>query len=199
MTTLSNYVDARLAESPAADRIELLRPLAEAVAANPKLDLVFICTHNSRRSHLAQIWARTAARHFGFTDLQTFSGGTEATAFNPRAVAALERAGFTIERLGDGDNPHYRVRAGDDLAMDCFSKRFGDVPNPQRDFAAVMTCSDADRACPLVPGAALRFAIAYVDPKLADGTLTESATYDERCAQIATEMLWVMREAAARR
>lgn len=197
-TTLTDYIEARLAETPTGDRIELLRPLAEAVAKAGSIDIVFICTHNSRRSHMSQVWAQTGARYFGLEGVRTYSGGTEATAFNPRAVAALERAGFEIERGYGVDNPVYTVRGGD-LAMECFSKRFGDRPNPQQEFAAVMTCSDADQACPFVPGASMRFAIAYVDPKVADGTPEEAATYDERCAQIAAEMLWTMKAASQMR
>lgn len=161
-------------------------------AAGETASLTFICTHNSRRSHLAQIWAQTAASVYGVDGVETFSGGTEATAFNPRAVAAAQRAGFLVEvPEGAADNPLYRVRfATDAEPMECFSKVFDEAPNPREDFAAVMTCSDADAACPLVPGAAERIAIPYVDPKAADGTDAEAATYDERCLQIATEMLY---------
>ncbi len=153
--------------------------------------LTFICTHNSRRSHLAQIWATTAARHFGITQVEAYSGGTEATAFEPRAVAAVERAGFEVEDPG-GENPHYRLRDGSqEPAQICFSKRYDHPTNPTRDFAAVMTCSQADEACPHVAGAALRQALPYDDPKQADGTPIEATTYDERCRQIAREMLFV--------
>jgi arsenate reductase len=201
MTPLRSTIDACLAQDPPRERIRLLEPLAATIAGADAVDLVFICTHNSRRSHMAQVWAQAAARHFGLEGVRTYSGGTEATAFNPAAVAALERAGFGIERRGegDGDNPVYVVRGEGDLVMECFSKTFTDAPNPQQGFTAVMTCSDADQACPIVPGAAHRFAIPYVDPKVADGTPAEAATYDARCAQIACEMLWVMRTAAAAR
>jgi arsenate reductase len=161
-------------------------------AAGETASLTFICTHNSRRSHLSQIWAQTAASVYGVDGVTTFSGGTEATAFNPRAVAAVRRAGFMVEvPEGSGDNPLYRVRFnGDGEPMECFSKIFDAAPNPTEDFAAIMTCSDADNACPLVPGAATRIAIPYVDPKASDGTDAEAATYDERSLQIATEMLY---------
>ena len=46
---------------------------------------------------MAAIWARVAAYRAGFTEVETYSGGTEITAFNPRAVAALRRAGFRVE------------------------------------------------------------------------------------------------------
>jgi arsenate reductase len=154
--------------------------------------LNFICTHNSRRSHLAQVWTAVAAAHYGIDRIETFSGGTEATAFNPRAVAALERAGLEIENPG-GENPRYEVRFDvDSDSMICFSKTFDDPFNPDSDFAAIMTCSDADENCPFVPGAEFRKPITYRDPKESDGTDLETETYDERCRQIASEMFYMM-------
>jgi len=160
-------------------------------AAGEVAELTFICTHNSRRSQMGQLWAPVAAAHFGIGEVRTYSGGTEATAFNPRAVAAMERAGFVIAKPG-GDNPRYRVTFDEDgPAMECFSKTYDDPANPVEGFAAIMTCSEADEACPVVPGAALRAPIRYEDPNVSDGTPREAAAYDERCLQIATEMLYL--------
>ena len=159
---------------------------ADKVAA-----LTFICTHNSRRSHMSQLWAEIAAARFGIEGVQTYSGGTEVTAFNPRAVASLERAGLKIEKLDDANNPKYSVTyAEGGEAQTCFSKVYSTSPNPTEDFCAVMTCSSADANCPLVSGASARVSIPYEDPKVADGTPGETAKYDERCAQIAREMLY---------
>ena len=161
--------------------------------------LVFICTHNSRRSHMAQLLAQAAARHFSILGVEAFSGGTEATAFNPRAVAALRRAGFTIEFFTDGKNPVYEVRYEAELEpMQAFSKVYDEPPNPTEDFAAIMTCDAADAACPVVVGADERFSIPYDDPKNFDGTEQEADRYDERCRQIAREMLYVFSQVARR-
>lgn len=178
------------------ERKEKLRQLAgyirKKISQGQPAALNFICTHNSRRSHLAQIWAATAAHYFGLEKISTYSGGTEATAFNPRAVAALERAGFQIENPG-GNNPHYRVSfVPDSPPLECFSKTFDDPFNPQRDFAAIMTCSDADENCPFVPGADWRLALTYADPKEADGTPEETARYDERVRQIGREICYAI-------
>lgn len=177
------------------ERRRSLRKLALFV--NTKLSsgepakLTFICTHNSRRSHMGQILAATAAAFYGIDSVSTFSGGTESTAFNPRAVAAMKRAGFRIENPG-GDNPHYVVRSSDNgKSHECFSKRYDDDTNPKANFAAVMTCSQADKNCPVVEGAAVRVAIPYVDPKISDGTPNERATYDDSVRQIAREMFYV--------
>ena len=130
------------------------------------------------------------AHKFGIS-LETFSGGTEATAFNPNAVAALERAGFKIRNDGE-ENPRYMVAFDDDASpLTAFSKKYEDPPNPTSGFAAIMTCSEADSECPIVFGADKRIKLFYVDPKVADGTPQEAATYDERCRQIATEMYYV--------
>lgn len=155
-------------------------------------NLTFICTHNSRRSQLGQIWVAAAALYHNIEHIRAFSGGTEATAFNSRTVAAIERAGCKAEDPG-GDNPRYRIFFDDKARpLECFSKTYDDPHNPQKDFAAVLTCSGADQNCPLIPGASLRVTLPYNDPKEADGTPEETKTYDERCRQIATEMIYMI-------
>ena len=156
--------------------------------------LTFICTHNSRRSHLSQIWAQVAADYYCLDNVETYSGGTEATAFNPRAVAAMQRCGLRI--VADdptATNPLYSVyTSASSTPQVCFSKAYGDSPNPSKGYCAVMTCSQADDACPLVMGCDLRIPIRYEDPKVADGTELEAQRYDERSAQICCEMLYLM-------
>lgn len=202
--SLAHYVEVALPGTAeiAADRKASIDRIAAFVterrAQGKPAKLTFICTGNSRRSHLAQLWAAVAATHFGIAGVETYSGGTEPSAFNPRTVAAVERAGFVVEKPAElGDNPHYRVRYAPDLApIEAFSKRYDDASNPSADFVAIMTCSEADHDCPFVPGAALRVSLAYEDPKVADGTPEEAARYDERSRQIATEMLYLFSRVA---
>ena len=96
--------------------------------------LTFICTHNSRRSHLSQIWAQVAADYYCLDNVETYSGGTEATAFNPRAVAAMQRCGLRI--VADdptATNPLYSVyTSASSTPQVCFSKAYGDPPNPSK-------------------------------------------------------------------
>jgi arsenate reductase len=156
-----------------------------------KIALNFICTHNSRRSHIAQLWGQVAAHYFDIQNVECLSGGTEATAFNPRAVKAMRAAGFDIRKMKDGDNPVYEVKFARDLdPIVSFSKKYDDAFNQRSSFAAIMTCSHADENCPLVSGAASRIAITYADPKDFDGTSLEETTYHERVHQIGREMLF---------
>jgi len=200
--SLSNYIERILENfnTITQERRAALSDIASYIITrqgnNKTAKLTFICTHNSRRSHLCQIWATTAAAYYELKDIQTFSGGTEATAFNPRAVSALQRAGFYIENPG-GDNPHYKVSfSNESIPIECFSKVYNHNFNPQKEFAAIMTCSDADESCPLVIGADYRISIPFEDPKVADNTDAESDKYDERCFQIATEMFYIMKQVA---
>ncbi len=173
---------------------QLVTYCKKKLQSGEELNLLFICTHNSRRSHFSQIWAQVAAHHYGFKEVKTFSGGTAITALNERAVAALERTGMNIENPG-GENPHYQIRFSEEASpIEAYSKKFDDAPNPKQNFCAVMTCSSADAECPVVFGADGRVALLYVDPKESDGTAAEAATYDERCFQIATELFYVWRE-----
>lgn len=195
---LKTYISALESDfqSIPSSRKKDLNELANYIRAKLENDetakLNFICTHNSRRSHLAQIWTTVAASYYGTENIDTYSGGTEATAFNLRAMAALERAGFEIENPG-GENPKYQVWFDDQSEpMICFSKTFDDPVNPDKEFAAIMTCSDADENCPFVPGAEFRKPITYRDPKESDGTNQETEIYDERCKQIGSEMFYLM-------
>lgn len=172
--------------------------IRERLSRSEPAKLTFICTHNSRRSHLSQIWAQVAADYYGLRGVESYSGGTEATAFNPRAVAALQRCGLKI--VADdprAPNPRYSVYTSDALAPQiCFSKVYDAPPNPTQGYCAVMTCSQADNACPLVMGCELRMPVRYEDPKVADDTEFEAQRYDERSAQICVEMLYLMSQAS---
>ena len=194
---LEQYLNQRQAEFNQIDtaRRIVLEPLAKALASGLHdksiVDVTFVCTHNSRRSHMSQLWMKAAAESLKLP-LTTWSGGTESTAMNPRAVASLRRAGFKIIQTTKNSNPIYHVSMGTESpTQTCFSKPWSSAPNPTSDFFAVMVCNDADQKCPTVPGATDRFAIPFVDPKVSDGTEAESSTYDERSAQIAREFLWV--------
>lgn len=177
------------------ERKAILKDLADFISlklkAGESAKLNFICTHNSRRSHLAQIWAQTAAHYYGIEKVDTYSGGTEATAFNPRAVQAMGRAGFEITSADKGSNPGYDVRYAEGKPpLRVFSKKYNDNTNPEKDFAAVMTCSHADENCPLIIGASTRIALTYDDPKDFDGTPHEAARYTERVHEIGRDLLY---------
>jgi arsenate reductase (thioredoxin) len=202
---LASYVEGIVGKLDAipAERRKQLDKLALYIktkqSSGETAKLVFICTHNSRRSHISQLWASVAAAYFGISGVESYSGGTEATAFNPRAVAALERAGFAI-RAGEegGENPRYAVDyAPEGPQLEAFSKKYSDPPNPKDGFAAIMTCSEADKNCPMVEGASLRVPIPYVDPKEADDSPEETAAYDERTEQIAIEMFYLFAQVVA--
>jgi arsenate reductase (thioredoxin) len=184
------------------ERKETLRELTSFVynkiRDNQSVFLNFICTHNSRRSHIAQLWAQAAAYYYGIAGVVCFSGGTEATAFNPRAVKAMREVGFKITTAKEADNPVYEVRYADDVAaVTVFSKKYDDPFNHQKNFAAIMTCSHADENCPLVVGASERIALTYNDPKDFDGTPQEDAKYRERVHQIGREILYAFSQIKA--
>jgi len=192
------YLESVPAEIPA-ERRAVLDPLADYIAQKHQSGavarLVFICTHNSRRSHFGQVWAQVAAHLYGVAPVECYSGGTETTACNPRTVAALERAGIRAQRITDGDNPVFLLQYAPGVnPVAAFSKTYDQPPNPTSGFAAVMTCSHAEENCPFVSGAEKRFSVMYDDPKAADDTPEEAATYDARCRQIAAEMLYLFRK-----
>lgn len=178
------------------ERKALLEKISDYIITKRKagkpVNLIYICTHNSRRSHFGQIWAKVASEYYGIKEVNTFSGGTEATAFNSNAISALKRIGFTIKPINIEKNTHYHVIYDDkQKPIESFSKVYDDPANPQKEFAAIMTCGEAEENCPFIPGVELRVATTYDDPKAFDNTPQQDAKYDERCRQIALETLYV--------
>lgn len=162
---------------------------------NLKVQPLFVCTHNSRRSHMAHIWFQTSMHYYGISNNSAFSGGTEATAFNKRAAETLKRAGFEYKVSNDKKNPTYTFIISERYPLvEMYSKKYDADENPKSNFFAVMVCSDADKSCPVVPGADKRFSIPYKDPRYSDNTASEKKTYDETCRQIAREMFYVASE-----
>ena len=179
------------------ERKEKLLPLVYYILDNQRdndpSELIFVCTHNARRSHMAQLWAAAAALYCDLENIETFSGGIEVTRIHPNALASLERSGFEFSGDDDGENPSYLVQLGESIMIEVFSKPYGDDTNPQKNFAAVLVCSEAAEACPNVEGASLRLPISYDDPKEFDGSEKAEEMYDKRSVQIGTEMLYVMK------
>jgi arsenate reductase len=183
-------------ETIPADRKAKLEPLAEVLQkkkdANQPIALIFVCTHNSRRSVLGEIWGKVAATYYGLNEVNTFSGGTVATQIHLNTIKCLVVDGFNIHsQEPQAENPVYEIVYGQSLAKTTFSKTFDHASNPQTDFIAVMTCEDAAENCPFVPGADQRISLTYDDPKIYDGTFEEWKGYLKRSEQIARELLYV--------
>ena len=179
-----------------AARTAVLQPLIDfiqqKVVQQEAVRLHFICTHNSRRSILSQVWAQVMANHFDIPNVVAYSGGTQATAVFPFVVETLAGQGFEISPLSEGENPVYAIAMGaNPLPVMAFSKTYDHPFNPRSDFAAIMTCDQADENCPFIPGAEQRIPIPHADPKAFDGTPQQARKYDERSLQIATELQYV--------
>jgi len=177
-------------------RKAILKPLIDFIQNkidnNSIINLNFICTHNSRRSHLSQVWAQTMANYFNIKNVFCYSGGTEATALFPSAAEALEASGFKIEKLSQESNPVYSIKYSEVAhPVIGFSKTFDANFNPSNEFAAIMTCSSADKGCPFIAGAEKRIPMTFEDPKAFDNTPIQSEKYKERSLQIATELKYV--------
>jgi arsenate reductase len=199
-TSLFKNIEKRLQtlnpKTLSAARTAVLQPLIDFI--QQKVDqqeavrLHFICTHNSRRSILSQVWAQVMATHFDIPNVVTYSGGTQATAVFPFVVETLTGQGFEITPLSEGENPVYAISMGaNHLPVMAFSKTYDHPFNPRSDFAAIMTCDQADENCPFIPGAEQRIPIPYADPKTFDGTPMQAQKYDKRSLQIATELHYV--------
>ena len=178
--------ERKVSLQPLIDFIQLKASKSQEIRIN------FICTHNSRRSHMSQVWAQTLAHYFNVKNVFCYSGGTEATAMFPMVAQTLENSGFLVRALSEGNNPVYSIKYADnEHPIIGFSKKLDDAFNPKSGFAAIMTCDSANEACPFVPGAEKRVPITFEDPKAFDHTPQQAEKYKERSLQIATELLYV--------
>ncbi|MDA8886423.1 protein-tyrosine-phosphatase [Bacteroidia bacterium] len=192
---LFGFISNLYESQPEKERVEkldvLVKYIQEQKDGGETIKLNFICTHNSRRSHLCQVWAKTMASFYAIDDVRCYSGGTEATAAYPVIIRTLKNTGFDVTSLGEDQNPTYKLRFDKEMCpMTLFSKTYDNEHNPNSDFAAVMTCNDADQNCPIIPNST-RISLPYVDPKVSDGTDKQKEVYAERSKQIATEMKYV--------
>lgn len=193
---IENTINTFNFETISEERSSILQPLIDfiqfKVETNSQVRLNLICTHNSRRSHLSQVWAQTAAAHFNIKNVYCYSGGTEATAMFPLVSKTLAKQGFQIKIISEGNNPIYSIKFSEnEHPVIGFSKTFDNDFNPKSEFAAIMTCSSADKGCPFIAGAEKRIPITFEDPKAFDNTPQQAEKYEERSLQIANEMFYV--------
>src|SRR5690606_14563189 len=156
------------------------------------INLNFICTHNSRRSHLAQVRAQVASAYFNIPNVHCYSDGTEETALFPKVAETLTNQRFTIFKITETDNPVYAIKYSDNaLPIIGFSKKYDSPFIPASAFVAIMTCSQADGGCPFIAGAVKRIPITFEDPRMSDHTPGQDAVHAEGSLQIAQEMFYV--------
>ena len=193
---IAQFISSLSTDSITEERKEVLQPLINFIqqktTANSAIRINFICTHNSRRSHLSQVWAQTMATYFKIKNVNCYSGGTEATALFPMVAETLKNQGFQIQKLSETSNPVYAIKFSEnEHPVIGFSKSYEDPFNPASEFAAVMTCSQADGGCPFIAGAEKRVPITFEDPKAFDNTPQQAEKYAERSIQIATELFYI--------
>ena len=196
LSEIENVIKELNPQTISSERKAVLQPLTDfiqsKVSNQQEIRINFICTHNSRRSHLSQVWAQTMANYFNIKNVFCYSGGTEATALFPMVVETLQKSGFQISKISQNENPVYSIKYTDnEHPIIGFSKKQDDDFNPKSEFAAIMTCDSANEACPFVPGAEKRIPIMFEDPKAFDNTPLQAEKYNERSLQIATELFYV--------
>lgn len=171
---------------------ELAKSVEHSYKKTRKSNLVFVCTHNSRRSHFGQLMATIMAVHFGL-DITSYSAGTETTRFHPNAIAAILSVGFNLVPQTNSSKSSNTVfvlsySTDEKQSIKCFSKTIFDESLPKDKFIAIMVCSDANENCPFIPGADIRFSLAYEDPKIYDNDDDAVNHYKESLFQIGTEL-----------
>jgi arsenate reductase len=188
----NSYKKAALDENRKNLLLRIANCIAETYKANNgQVSINFICTHNSRRSQLGQVWTFFASHYFDL-NVTAFSGGTEVTAFHRNTVRTLKSVGFSfqVEEFSH-QNPVYQVSfEGTRDFIQGFSKTFDHHIN-EAPYIAITTCDSADRNCPYIAEALHRFHLPYIDPKGSDGTPEQEASYLKTNAAVASEMYFI--------
>ena len=113
-----------------------------------KARVLFLCTHNSARSQMAE----GLLRHLAGDRFEAHSGGTEATQVRPLAIRAMEEIGVDISGQESKTLERYLREPFDHV---------------------ITVCDDANEACPFLPGARNRVHWSFEDPSRAEGSEEE--------------------------
>jgi len=113
-----------------------------------KKKVLFICTHNSARSQMAEGFLR----HLAGDDFEVHSAGTEASVVRPLAIEVMSEIGVDISGQSSKTLQHYLDEPWDFV---------------------ITVCDDANESCPVFPGASERMHWSFEDPSKATGTEEE--------------------------
>ena len=165
---------------------EIVNYINKKRSENKISKLNFICTHNSRRSQFCQFWATFFSNYYNIR-CEAYSGGTVETEVYKSVVNNIRDYGFNIS-FKECNNPIYSIKFKNVNLGNYFSKFYYDFKNPKNEFAAIMTCSDAEKICPFVEGSEVKFYLPYEDPKKYDKSKSEKNDYKKTSEKIASEM-----------
>ena len=122
--------------------------MAAAAEAAQRSRILFLCTHNSARSQMAE----GLLRHMAGDRFEAYSAGTEATHVRPLAIRAMDEIGVDISGQESKTLEHYLREPFDYV---------------------ITVCDDANEACPFFPGASSRLHWSFEDPSRAEGSEEE--------------------------
>ena len=167
-------------------RLDVLDKIASKITSRLKLDLkanvVFVCTHNSRRSQIAEVSLRSFLKVLQIPEISVFSCGTEKTGIPDQIVRLLEGLGFEVLKTGEF------INVGSEITLS--SKTFDD-PGLPPNLLAIMVCDHASESCPFVPSFSERISLEFQDPKSADGSPQETVSYENAWKKISREMAYL--------
>lgn len=190
----NSYKKISISEKRTMLLLKIAATIANEYSSKEIVNLNFICTHNSRRSQIGQIWSYYAAYYFKL-NINVFSGGTEVTSFNRNTVKTLQKTGFQFQ-LSDfsHQNPTYQISFDGSYGYILgFSKLYSNPIN-QEPYIAILTCNDAETDCAYIPSATHRFLLPFTDPKFADGTENQEEVYMQINAEIAAEIFLIFKQ-----
>lgn len=162
----------------------IARQLVNVIQQDDEANVVFVCTHNSRRSQIAQVCLQLFLQELNIKNIGVFSCGTEKTHIPPQIFALFKRQGLEVR-----ESKNDSIEVFNQIVL--FSKTYEDDSLPKRSIA-IMVCDSASETCPFVPSFNQRISLEFRDPKQADGSPEEEKSYNKAWIKIATEMAYLV-------
>lgn len=175
-----------------ADRKLLLNKVVEVIKSHDKeAKVVFVCTHNSRRSQAAELLLHLISEHFK-RPIITESAGTESTAFHGNMVKAFNSFGVNFLKYDLGNPLYIYQEFGQDKYL--YSKRLEELD--YQNSILITVCGDAKDNCPLILDGLAHLHLGYTDPKSFDGSDDELTGYQGKILEIGAELYYLVKRIA---
>tara|TARA_Y100001949_G_C15986510_1_gene330879 strand:+ start:2001 stop:2567 length:567 start_codon:yes stop_codon:yes gene_type:complete len=149
---------------------------------NKTRSIVFLCTHNSRRSQICEVWGKVFAEIYR-KKININSAGAFKTVVHSQVYESIVKCGLVVDNKKEifFDKKKFKLNSKtiDSLTM--------------KNFIAVMTCSNAEKSCPNDPRSIRNIKMFFNDPRIYDETDKMSREYLNTTIYIAEELNYIFK------
>ena len=180
---IDSYIDTIGNFKPSEKEKKIIYNVINKLNNNIKVcrDIVFICTHNSRRSIFCEVWANILANKY-LKNINFYSAGTERTSIHNEVIKSFSRLGIKTKentiQIGE-TSIILKSKILKELKLDSF--------------ISIFTCGEAEESCPIDRRSQINIPLLFDDPKRYDGLKNERIEYDKTCSLIAKKLNFIIK------